>query len=171
VGDSYPRDLLQRIAAVGLCGTRGVNSQCPVGPSAGHGCRLGDGRSNNSETAPTLYVFPHAGGNATFYAPFSREFFRRRKADRCRVSSDSTTGMACRRLRVFLPLAEDIFAMMKRSTGTDDPVVFFGHSMGGLLAFEVAFRFQSEGHHVAALFLSACSARGHIDINNPGLFR
>ena len=34
--------------------------------------------------------------------------------------------------------------------------------MGGLLAFEVALRFQSAGHPIAALFVSSCAAPGHI---------
>jgi surfactin synthase thioesterase subunit len=51
---------------------------------------------------------------------------------------------------------------MEPSTRADDPVAFFGHSMGGLLAFEVALRFQSAGYRVIATFLSACSAPGHI---------
>ena len=41
-------------------------------------------------------------------------------------------------------------------------MAFFGHSMGGLLAFEVALRFQSAGHPIAALFVSSCAAPGHI---------
>jgi surfactin synthase thioesterase subunit len=34
--------------------------------------------------------------------------------------------------------------------------------MGGMLAFEVALRFQSSGYHVLAFFVSSCSAPGHI---------
>lgn len=52
--------------------------------------------------------------------------------------------------------------MMKPSARIDDPVAFFGHSMGGMLAFEVALRYQSAGHRVLAFFVSACSAPGHI---------
>ena len=40
------------------------------------------------------------------------------------------------------------------------PIAFFGHSMGALVAFEVARRFESAGDPVSALFVSACSAPG-----------
>jgi len=59
-------------------------------------------------------------------------------------------------------LADEIFTMMAPSAEPDGQVAFFGHSMGGLLAFEVALRFQSAGHPVSALFVSACAAPGHI---------
>jgi surfactin synthase thioesterase subunit len=39
-------------------------------------------------------------------------------------------------------------------------VAFFGHSMGGLVAFEVARRFEAAGNPIAALFVSACAAPG-----------
>jgi surfactin synthase thioesterase subunit len=43
-----------------------------------------------------------------------------------------------------------------------DPVFFFGHSMGGLLAFEVARRFEEAGRPIGALFVSAVAAPGHV---------
>ncbi len=46
--------------------------------------------------------------------------------------------------------------------GPDDKVAFFGHSMGGLLAFEVARRFEVAGSPIAALFVSACAAPGRV---------
>ncbi len=112
-------------------------------------------------TAPTLYIFPHAGGSATFYVPFSKEF----STDIKRIA----VQYPGQRDRSGLPpltsvpaLADDVFTMMKPSTRPDEPVAFFGHSMGGMLAFEVALRFQSAGHPVVALFLSSCAAPGHI---------
>ncbi len=125
-----------------------------------------NGRSDNSNndeklTAPTLYIFPHAGGTAKYYVPFSREF----SADIKRIAvqypgQHDRSGLPP--LESIPALADEIFAMMKPSARTDDPVAFFGHSMGGMLAFEVALRFQSAGHRVLALFVSACSAPGHI---------
>jgi surfactin synthase thioesterase subunit len=44
----------------------------------------------------------------------------------------------------------------------DDKVAFFGHSMGGLLAFEVARRFEVAGSPIDALFVSACAAPGRV---------
>ena len=43
---------------------------------------------------------------------------------------------------------------------SDGEVAFFGHSMGALVAFEVARRFEAAGSPIAALFVSACAAPG-----------
>jgi len=45
---------------------------------------------------------------------------------------------------------------------SEEKVAFFGHSMGGLLAFEVARRFEVAGSPIAALFVSACAAPGRV---------
>ena len=43
-----------------------------------------------------------------------------------------------------------------------EEVAFFAHSMGALVAFEVAHRFEAAGNPIAALFVSACAAPGRI---------
>lgn len=110
---------------------------------------------------PTLYIFPHAGGDAKFYVPFSREF----SGDLKRIAVQypgQRDGAGLPPLASVPALADDIFAMMKPPNRTEVPFAFFGHSMGGMLAFEVALRFQAAGHRIAAFFVSACSAPGHI---------
>ncbi|OSC42413.1 thioesterase II family protein [Mycobacterium decipiens] len=125
-----------------------------------------NGRSNGSNSdekpaAPTLYIFPHAGGTAKDYVPFSREFSANVKRIAVQYPGQHDRyGLPP--LESIPTLADEIFAMMKPPTRTDDPVAFFGHSMGGMLAFEVALRFQSAGHRVLAFFVSACSAPGHV---------
>ncbi|REX88711.1 thioesterase, partial [Mycobacterium tuberculosis] len=134
---------------------------------ARHGPRYGgsvNGHSDDSsgdakQAAPTLYIFPHAGGTAKDYVAFSREF----SADVKRIAvqypgQHDRSGLPP--LESIPTLADEIFAMMKPSARIDDPVAFFGHSMGGMLAFEVALRYQSAGHRVLAFFVSACSAPG-----------
>ena len=59
-------------------------------------------------------------------------------------------------------LADKLCRMLPAPDDPDDKVAFFGHSMGGLLAFEVARRFEVAGNPIAALFLSACGAPGRI---------
>lgn len=77
---------------------------------ARHGPRYGgsvNGHSDDSsgdakQAAPTLYIFPHAGGTAKDYVAFSREF----SADVKRIAVQypaSTIVLACHRLRVFPP--------------------------------------------------------------------
>ncbi|CAM4286807.1 Phenyloxazoline synthase MbtB [Mycobacterium basiliense] len=123
-------------------------------------------RSTNSKsgeklTTPALYIFPHAGGTAKDYVAFSKEF----SSDVKRIAVQypgQQDGFGLPPLESIPTLAEEIFAMMKPSAPTANPVAFFGHSMGGMLAFEVALRFQSAGHRVLAFFVSACSAPGHV---------
>jgi surfactin synthase thioesterase subunit len=109
----------------------------------------------------TLYIFPHAGGSAGSYIAFSRAF---------------TNGM--RRIAVQYPgrhhqhdlpditsissLADDIYTMLRSTNEPDGRVAFFGHSMGGLVAFEVARKFEADDKPIAALFLSASPAPGHV---------
>ena len=118
-------------------------------------------KSDQKLSAPTLYIFPHAGGTTKYYVPFSREF----SADVKRIGVQYPglqDGSGLPPLESIPALAEEIFAMMKPSTSTAVPIALFGHSMGGMLAFEVALKFQSAGHRVVALFVSSCSAPGHI---------
>ena len=50
-------------------------------------------------------------------------------------------------------LAEQIHRMLLPLDQSDGKVAFFGHSMGALLAFEVARRFQEAGNPISALFV------------------
>jgi surfactin synthase thioesterase subunit len=118
-------------------------------------------RHDTKPAAATLYIFPHAGGSATFYVPFAKAF----SGDIKRIAVQypgRRGGQGLTQLASIPALADEIFTMMAPPAETDGPVAFFGHSMGGLLAFEVALRFQSAGHPVAALFVSSCAAPGHI---------
>ena len=118
------------------------------------------GSANAKPAASILYIFPHAGGSATFYVPFAKAF----SADiqRVAVQYPGRRDRGLTQLPSIPEFADEIFTMMGPTAPTDRPVAFFGHSMGGLLAFEVALRFQSAGHPIAALFVSSCAAPGHI---------
>jgi pyochelin biosynthetic protein PchC len=101
--------------------------------------------------AARLICFPHAGGSASFYLPVSRALApvaevlalqypgrQERHREKCLPSIDE---MADRIAEVVLPLA-------------DRPLVFFGHSMGAVIAFEVARRLQDRGSTPRHLFAS-----------------
>ncbi len=116
--------------------------------------------ANAKPAASTLYIFPHAGGSATFYVPFAKAFSA--GIQRVAVQYPGRRDRGLTQLPSIPEFADEIFTMMGPTAPTDRPVAFFGHSMGGLLAFEVALRFQSAGHPIAALFVSSCAAPGHI---------
>jgi surfactin synthase thioesterase subunit len=96
-------------------------------------------------------LFPHAGGSASFYLPVSRALApvadvialqypgrQERRKEKC---LDSIDEMADRMAEILVPLA-------------DRPLVFFGHSMGALIAFEIARRLAEQGIVRRHLFAS-----------------
>lgn len=98
-----------------------------------------------------LVCFPHAGGSASFYHPVARSL-----DPSVEVLSLQYPGRQDRRserpLEDFRTLADAVSAELRPWSA--HRVVFFGHSMGALLAFEVALRHQSMGFPPAALIVS-----------------
>ncbi|ATL32357.1 thioesterase II family protein [Streptomyces formicae] len=98
-----------------------------------------------------LVCFPHAGGSASFYFPVSAAL--QNDSD---VSILQYPGRQDRRNE---PLVDDIGQLADRIAPLmaplfDRPVVFFGHSMGAIVAYEVARRLGADGHTPASLFVS-----------------
>lgn len=103
-----------------------------------------------------LVCLPHAGGSASFFFPLSQAMppfvevlavqYPGRQERRGEPAVDSVPELAD---RVFEALAP----------WTDRPLALFGHSLGGMVAFEVARRFERQpGTAAALLFASACRA-------------
>lgn len=99
-----------------------------------------------------LVCFPHAGGSASYFFPVSRAL----RPD-IEVSALQYPGRQDRRTE---PGIRDIGVLADRlheviAHGWQDGTAFFGHSMGAILAFEVARRLQrEEGVSPAALIVS-----------------
>jgi surfactin synthase thioesterase subunit len=110
---------------------------------------------------PKLYIFPHAGGSAEYYVPFAKAFASDIK--RIAVRYPGRGGNHDLGSFTSIPdLAERVCRILTPPDNPEDKVAFFGHSMGGLLAFEVARRFEAAGSPIAALFISACAAPGRV---------
>jgi surfactin synthase thioesterase subunit len=110
---------------------------------------------------PKLYIFPHAGGSAQYYVPFANAF----SSDVKRIAVQYPGQRGTHDLGSFtgIPdLAARVSQKLSPLDRSDGDVAFFGHSMGGLLAFDVARRFEAEGTPIAALFVSACAAPGQL---------
>ncbi|AFM17519.1 putative thioesterase involved in non-ribosomal peptide biosynthesis [Mycolicibacterium chubuense NBB4] len=113
---------------------------------------------------PKLFIFPHAGGSAQYYVPFAKTF----ETDIKRVAVQYPGQRGKQDFAAFtsLPaLADEVARMVspeKEGSAHGGPIAFFGHSMGGLLAFEVARRFEAAGNPITALFVSAAAAPGHV---------
>jgi surfactin synthase thioesterase subunit len=93
----------------------------------------------NPDSAVRLVCFPHAGGSASYYHPLSVRFSA--EAD---VIALQYPGRQDRRHE---PCIKDIDLMADRlaeelAAVADKPTVYFGHSMGAILAFETAWRLE-----------------------------
>ncbi|MEV6774785.1 thioesterase II family protein [Streptomyces syringium] len=98
-----------------------------------------------------LVCFPHAGGSASFYLPVASALTP--DAD---VLAIQYPGRQDRRRE---PCVDDIATLAEQvhtalAGWLDRPVVFFGHSMGALVAFEVARRMERDGQGPARLVAS-----------------
>jgi len=114
-----------------------------------------------TEQARRLYIFPHAGGTADFYVPFAKAFTG---GTRCVAVQypGKRAGRDLSRYTSIPELADRLCSMLKPDETQAEPMAFFGHSMGALLAFEVALRFEAAGNPIAALFVSASAAPGRM---------
>lgn len=89
-----------------------------------------------------LVCFPHAGGSATFYHPVSARF-----SPDVEVVSIQYPGRQDRRHE---PCVDDIgrladLVAAELAALPARPTVFFGHSMGSVVAFETAWRLERSG--------------------------
>lgn len=116
--------------------------------------------ADSSEPAKSrLYIFPHTGGSASFYVPFAKAFSG---ATTCVAVQypGKRAGKDLSQYTSIPDMADRLCAMLKPADPQPGPLAFFGHSMGALLAFEVALRFERAGHPIGALFVSASAAPG-----------
>ncbi len=108
---------------------------------------------------PRLYIFPHAGGSADFYVPFARAFSPRVRIVAVQYPG-KRAGKDLSKYTGISELADSLAAMINPEQIPGEQVAFFGHSMGALLAFELALRFEAAGNPVSQLFVSASAAPG-----------
>jgi surfactin synthase thioesterase subunit len=106
-----------------------------------------------------LFIFPHAGGSADFYVPFARAFSPRVRCVAVQYPG-KRTGKDLSKYTGIGELADKLAEMVKPGDIPGGEVAFFGHSMGALLAFELALRFEAAGNPISRLFVSASAAPG-----------
>lgn len=116
-----------------------------------------------------LVCFPHAGGSATFYFPVSRALSRSvevlpvqypgRQERRSEPCVGDIGELADRVVEELLPLDDT------------KPLALFGHSMGAVVAYEVARRLESKGIKPLRLFVSgrrapSCTREGNVHLRD-----
>jgi pyochelin biosynthesis protein PchC len=96
--------------------------------------------ASSRENAVRLICFPHAGGSATYYAWLSRSL-----APEIELLAIQYPGRQDRRLEKCVDNITELSDRIFETLGpwTNRPYAFFGHSMGAIVAFEVARRFQA----------------------------
>lgn len=114
-----------------------------------------------SPTSPTLLVFPHAGAGASAYRSFSKVLSKN-----FRVAIFQYPGRQDRAAELPLATLPEIAAGAFEEFSTSEhsrggPVVAFGHSMGGWVAFEFVRIAESRGIDVHQLTVSAAVAPGN----------
>lgn len=106
-----------------------------------------------SPGAPRLLCFPFAGGSASYFFGLSQSLHP--AVEVCAVQYPG------RQDRLGEPLLESVpelaagVAAAVAGTPDDRPVVFFGHSMGALVAFETALALSAHGRAPHAILASA----------------
>ncbi|KJS57867.1 thioesterase II family protein [Streptomyces rubellomurinus] len=91
-------------------------------------------------SGPLLVCFPHAGGSATFFRPLALELASLEAVGVQYPGRQDRLSEPC--LGDVASLADEVFAVLQSLTGR--PLVFLGHSMGAVIAFEVARRFRQK---------------------------
>ncbi|ELQ00623.1 alpha/beta fold hydrolase [Pseudomonas syringae pv. aptata] len=111
----------------------------------------------------TLFCLPYSGASAMFYSPW-----RRKLPEWLNVRPLELPG---RGMRMDEPLQTDIVQMASHladeiSADLDKPYALFGHSLGGLLAFELAHVLRERGLPAPlALFASATAGPVRRDVS------
>lgn len=104
------------------------------------------------EAPVRLVCLPHAGGSASFYFPVARAL-----APAMDVLAVQYPGRHDRRHEPGITRLAELADRITEALlpWADRPLALFGHSMGGLLGYEVAARLEDAGATPAALFASA----------------
>jgi surfactin synthase thioesterase subunit len=104
-----------------------------------------------AEQPHRLVCLPHAGGAASFFFPLSQALAP--YADVMSIQYPGRQDRRHERLRTTIgQLAEETYQALL--PWADRPLVLFGHSMGAVISFEVARRFERDGAPVRGLIVS-----------------
>jgi surfactin synthase thioesterase subunit len=144
-------------------GSRGV----VMDSTAARWLRGRDGRSGHGALAAPrvrLLCFPYAGAGASMY----HGWYSNLPGD-VDVRAVQLPGRQDRLGEKRLSRVADMVERVELALGTlpELPLVLFGHSFGGILAFELARRLELQGQHILALIVSAARGPGYAAHGEP----
>jgi surfactin synthase thioesterase subunit len=122
-------------------------------------------RLSPASDAPRLLCLHHAGGNGAFYLSWAADL-----AETCEVWTVNLPG---RRGRVLEPLATELDTLVAEVADAaeallDRPLAIFGHSMGALLAYEVARELRRRGCPPLGALVVSASRAAHLRTERNG---
>ncbi|WP_430790775.1 thioesterase II family protein [Actinoplanes sp. G11-F43] len=100
---------------------------------------------------PRLLCLPHAGGSSSFYRPLAIPI-----GDAAEVFAVQYPGRQERRFEPPLTDLRELARLIHAELGpwNDRPLVLFGHSMGAVIAYEIARRLENDGAPPLGLIVS-----------------
>lgn len=103
------------------------------------------------ETTRFVVCFPHAGGSASYFFPFSAQM-----PGDVEVLAVQYPGRHDRHREAPFESIEDFVEPITAALSPyrEHELAFFGHSLGALVGFEVARRLEERGHTLATFFAS-----------------
>lgn len=113
-------------------------------------------RASGPSRPMRLYCFPYAGGSANSFLPWQTGL-----SDKVELCAIQLPGRAARRLEAPMSSMREVVEKVSRAIMEEghDSFAFFGHSLGALLAFEVARYCMLNGFPVPLrLFVSGSAA-------------
>jgi len=115
----------------------------------------------NPNTDLRLFLFPYAGGTPTAFTKWSAEFPNNIETNIIHYPGRGSRFNESPIKELSVLVQEINHAILPL---LDKPFIFFGHSMGGMIAFELARRLSPQPQ---ILFVSACGAPQFPDPNHP----
>lgn len=99
-----------------------------------------------------LFCIPYAGGSEYFYSQWLTKFDRNIKVIPILLKGrNARYNLKC---QSFNEMIEDVFTQITETASSEEEIALFGHSMGGILSYEVSKKLEVAGYNLKHIFLS-----------------
>lgn len=118
-------------------------------------------RRRNRNAQVRIYCFPHSGGSPGEYVRWADDL------PEAEVWGIQLPGRGSRTAEAAITDVRQLVRTLTESVGFREPFVFFGHSLGALVAFETARRLSEEGREVPKRLLLSAMWAPHLRVPRP----